>query len=210
MRKFKFISLDPPWMFQVRSDKGMDRSAENHYPCLTIKDQRAMAPLIEAVMDKDSVMFMWCTPPFLKIGLDLMETYGYTFKTMGCWAKVSDTGKLQQGTGYHLRACMEPFIIGTKGKGGCPKPGTQKLSVMVAEWPNGSSIIEPEDYFAARTEHSRKPEESWEYGELYAGPHLEIYARREREGWTTLGNEVGECLDIRESLKNLADTIKSL
>ena len=104
-------------------------------------------------------MFMWVTPCFLKHGIELMEVYGYKYKTSGVWVKVSEAGKLQQGTGYHMRAAHELFIIGTKGKGGCPKRGTQKPSVMVAEWPNGSSIIEPEDYFVARAEHSRKPEE---------------------------------------------------
>jgi len=143
-------------------------------------------------------MFMWVTPPFLKIGMDLMETYGYTYKTMGGWVKVSDGGKLMIGTGYHMRACMEPFLIGSRGKGGCPIRGTQKPSIMVSGWG-----IEPEDYFQARTQHSRKPDECWEYGELYTGPWLELYARRSRPGWTCLGNEI-DGRDIRASLQDLA------
>jgi hypothetical protein len=46
-------------------------------------------------------------------------------------------------------------------------------------------IIEP------RREHSRKPDCVHERIErLVAGPYLELFARRERNGWTTWGNEV--------------------
>jgi N6-adenosine-specific RNA methylase IME4 len=40
-------------------------------------------------------------------------------------------------------------------------------------------------------EHSRKPDEAWQrIKRLFAGPYLEMFARRERLGWTTSGNEV--------------------
>ncbi len=38
---------------------------------------------------------------------------------------------------------------------------------------------------------------------LYAGPYLEIFARRHRPGWTCIGNEL-DGLDIRESLALVA------
>ena len=39
--------------------------------------------------------------------------------------------------------------------------------------------------------HSEKPEEvARRIERLYPGPYLELFARREREGWTTWGNEV--------------------
>jgi len=202
MTPYKFVSLDPPWAFATYSKKGMTRSAENHYPCLDIVAQRSLAEDLLSVMDKDSVMFMWVTSPFLKIGLELMETYGYKFKTSGVWVKVADGGKLMIGTGYHMRAAHELFLVGTRGKGCCPAQGTQKPSVFTSTWED-VSLIEPEDYFQARTQHSRKPDECWEYGELYTGPYLELYARRQRPGWTCLGNQ-WDGRDIRESLQDLA------
>ena len=39
--------------------------------------------------------------------------------------------------------------------------------------------------------HSEKPEAFYEIVEqLSPGPYLELYARRQREGWTCLGDEV--------------------
>ena len=40
-------------------------------------------------------------------------------------------------------------------------------------------------------EHSEKPEEVWRRVERqFAGPHLELYARRSVPGWITWGNEI--------------------
>ncbi len=203
---FNFVLADPPWKFKVFSEKGMSRSAENHYPCMSNED--IMELPVESVMADDAVCMMWVTPPFLAIGLETLRKWGFTYKTMGGWVKVKD-GKLQRGTGYHLRACMEPFIVGTRGKGFCPAPGTQKPACMVSEHSAFSMLdedgyFEPEDYFIERTVHSAKPLECYDYCELYPGPHLELFARNSREGWTALGNEIddpGE--DIRDSLPKL-------
>ena len=45
MKLFKFCLIDPPWQFATFSDKGMNRSAENHYPCLDIKAQTGHSPV---------------------------------------------------------------------------------------------------------------------------------------------------------------------
>lgn len=42
-------------------------------------------------------------------------------------------------------------------------------------------------------EHSRKPDEICNRIEnLVGGPYLELFARSERPGWDSLGNEVGK------------------
>ena len=42
-----------------------------------------------------------------------------------------------------------------------------------------------------RAEKVSQPDEAWQRIErLFAGPYLEMFARRERLGWTTWGNEV--------------------
>ena len=32
-KKYNIIYADPPWSFDTYSDKGKDKSAENHYEC---------------------------------------------------------------------------------------------------------------------------------------------------------------------------------
>ena len=50
------------------------------------------------------------------------------------------------------------------------------------------------DWFIAdRREHSQKPEEFYQLVERRSyGPYLEMYGRKQRQGWTTLGNEINK------------------
>lgn len=49
--------------------------------------------------------------------------------------------------------------------------------------------------------HSRKPEDVQDRIEqLFDGPYVELFARRQRSGWLCLGNEI-DGLDIRDSLQ---------
>ena len=59
--------------------------------------------------------------------------------------------------------------------------------------------------FASNLKHSAKPEALQDSLEIMFpdANKIEIFARRERDGWTCLGNEVGTKEDIRESMKNL-------
>ena len=44
---------------------------------------------------------------------------------------------------------------------------------------------------APRQEHSRKPDEVYDRIEqLLEGPYVELFARRERKGWDSWGNEL--------------------
>ena len=50
-------------------------------------------------------------------------------------------------------------------------------------------------------EHSAKPDEVYRRIErLFPGPYLELFARRERDGWTTWGDEIE-----REQFKQAAE-----
>ena len=33
-KKYSIIYADPPWTFKTYSQKGKDKSAEQHYPCM--------------------------------------------------------------------------------------------------------------------------------------------------------------------------------
>jgi N6-adenosine-specific RNA methylase IME4 len=79
---------------------------------------------------------------------------------------------VQIGTGYWTRSNSEVCLLATKGQ---PK----RLNADVRQ-----GIIAP------RRQHSRKPNGIHERIErLVAGPYLELFARQERQGWTTWGNE---------------------
>ena len=177
---FGAILADPPWRFETWSDKGKGRSADRHYPTMTMNELRALD--VASLAAADSVLFLWTTWPMLPQALALIEAWGFAYK--GCafdWTK-ADTSQIDMfrddadvaiGTGYWTRANTEPCLLATRGK-------PRRLHADVRQ-----AIIAP------RRQHSRKPDEIHDRIErLVAGPYLELFARRRRPGWTAWGNEV--------------------
>ena len=56
-KKYNIIYADPPWQYKVYSDKGLGRSAESHYPTMTIEDICALP--VDKLADRDCALFLW-------------------------------------------------------------------------------------------------------------------------------------------------------
>ena len=183
-KKYKIIYADPPWQYRVYSKKGQGRSAENHYHTMNIKD--IMALPVDKIADKDCILFLWITFPCLKEGIEVMERWGFKYKTCGFnWVKRNKKKNTYfMGLGFWTRSNSEVCLIGTKGQ---PK----RISKSV-----------PQICDARIMEHSRKPAEIRERivelcGEL---PRIELFARDKVKGWDSLGDEM-DGKDIREALR---------
>ncbi len=88
MTKHGAILIDPPWSFQTYSDQGKDRSAERHYPTMTLDDIMALS--VPNIMADDCVVFMWSTWPTMPDALALGAAWGLTYKTCAfLWSKTT-------------------------------------------------------------------------------------------------------------------------
>lgn len=123
---------------------------------------------------RDSVLFLWVVWPMLEHGLQVIERWGFTYKTCGfAWMKTTVDAKVWSGTGFWTRANSEVCLLATRGQ---PK----RLNPSVKQ-----GIIEQ------RREHSRKPECVHQRIErLVSGPYLELFARQRRRRWTAWGDDV--------------------
>jgi N6-adenosine-specific RNA methylase IME4 len=169
--KYGALLADPPWSFSVRSEKGMGRSPK--YRVLPI-ETLAELPIPELAA-KDSVLFLWTTDPLLPRALELVEAWGFTYKTVAfTWAKLNPSGEgFHIGCGYWTRANAEMCLLATRGS-------PRRLNADVRRL-----IVAP------RREHSRKPDEARKGIErLVAGPYLEIFARESTPGWDVMGDQL--------------------
>ena len=64
MKKYNIIYADPPWRFKVYSSKGLGRSAEIHYPTMSLEEIKALP--VGNLAANDCALFMWTTVPFLQ------------------------------------------------------------------------------------------------------------------------------------------------
>ena len=187
-KKYKIIYANPPWQYRVYSKKGQGRSAENHYHTMNIKD--IMALPVDKIADKDCILFLWITFPCLKEGIEVMERWGFKYKTCGFnWVKRNKKkNTFFMGLGFWTRSNSEVCLIGTKGQ---PKRVSKSVSQICD---------------ARIMEHSRKPAEIRERivelcGEL---PRIELFARDKVKGWDSLGDEI-DGKDIREALREVIE-----
>lgn len=194
--RFGAIYADPPWSFKVWSGKGKARSAENHYDTMSL-DQICQLPVAKAAAE-DCVLFMWAVMPQLPEALQVIESWGFKYKTCAFnWLKQNKSGVgLFTGMGYWTRANAEVCLLATRGK---PK----RINADVKQ-----GILEPV------RQHSRKPDCVYERIErLVGGPYLEMFARQSRPGWTAWGNETDKFspIDVRaDSTLSVDDDFQSL
>lgn len=174
---FKTAIIGPPWPYD-RASKNVKLKgyASQEYSALSI-EQLAGLPVGNLVSD---YVFLWTCGPFLKEGIQLLEMWGFEYKTQMCWHK--STGL---GVGYWFRGDHELVLVGKKT--GSPSIRTGKRSIFAAP----------------RMRHSQKPADIHKLiEEKFPSPYLELFGRTTREGWTVLGNEAPghEGRDITESL----------
>ena len=165
---FDVMLADPPWEYGPENPQGGPVSL--HYPSMSIE---ALCEMQLPRLADDAVLFMWVTNAMLKKAFMVLEGWGFEYKTNMVWIK---TGLKRPGSGYYVRGRHEFVFIATRGSF---TPRDRHIS------PIGS-------YFEAPVgEHSEKPTVLHNFIEqMYPNcSYVEMFARKERDGWTSWGNE---------------------
>ena len=172
-KKYGVIYADPPWLFRTRSDKGKEKSPEQHYDCMSLNDICNMR--VKNIALPDSVLLMWVCDPMLDQAFKVIESWGFTYKTVGfTWAKTNkNTMGFFTGLGYWTRGNPEMCLLATRGR---PKRKSKSIPQLV---------------ISQRRKHSEKPLLHKDIEDLVDGPYIELFARKKpRDGWDYWGNEV--------------------
>jgi N6-adenosine-specific RNA methylase IME4 len=192
--KYGAVLADPPWQFNSLwggrpkkiGDNYPSRAIDSHYDTMTIDDICALP--VSDLAASDCVLFMWTCWPVINRAFEVLQAWGFTYKTCAfSWMKAdpyrlfADDKTPFAGMGYWTRANTEPCLLATRGK---PK----RLAADVRQ-----GIIAP------RREHSRKPDGIHDRIErLVAGPYVELFARQKRTGWDCWGNQTDKFAEAAE------------
>jgi len=192
-KKYQIIYADPPWKYGCwyKSEK-VKRNAADHYAVTSTSELKQYnIPAAD-----NSVCLMWVTYPCLKEGIELLEAWGFIYKTVAfTWVKKNKkSDSYFFGLGNYTRANAEIVLLGTKGK------GLPRISRSVRQ------ICD-----ARIREHSQKPDEIRDrivslFGDL---PRIELFARQQTPGWDVWGNEVESTIAKTEPCKILFGLCKS-
>lgn len=181
--KYDIIYADPPWSYyndmSVSVDcttvRGMRRPP---YPVLSSKDIGEIP--IKKITKGDAILFIWTTDYHLKKCIDVIEAWGFEYKTIAfVWAKKTKKGTQCSMMGaYTKKSGCEICLLATKGK---------DAHKMVINHSVNSFIEYP------RQEHSKKPDIVRDSIIKLVGENrkcIELFARQQYEGWDCWGNEV--------------------
>lgn len=172
----RVLCADPPWKFRDKLP-GKNRGAARNYPLMTTEEicRFPLPPLAD-----DCVLFLWRVAAMQQAALDVVRMWGFNPPQREIvWLKKTVNGNRFFGMGRVVRAEHEVCLIATRGRPQVLNHSTR--STFVTDFEGLSDVV---------GRHSEKPEKFYEIVEsLYAGPYAELFARRQRPGWTCLGEE---------------------
>ena len=190
-KKYKIIYADPPWQYddKLKSDKVWG-SAESHYDTMSLDELKQLP--IQTICEEDSILFLWVTWPLLKEGLELIESWGFNYRTCAfVWVKTFN-GRTHRGMGRWSRGNTEPVLLAKKGK-------PQRISKRVSQVFQSIEDFEylPENIKSELKGHSKKPDMVRNKIIQLMGdiPRIELFARTKVHGWDVWGND--EKLDLQ-------------
>ncbi len=169
------ILADPPWQFKNRTGKvAPEHKRLSRYPTLTLQEIKEIP--VWLVSAEPSHLYLWVPNALLKEGLEVMEAWGYQYKTNIVWQKIRRDGEPDgRGVGFYFRNTTEMVLFGVRGKLRTLRPGRTQVNVLKSR----------------KREHSRKPDELYDIIEACSpAPYLELFARGRREGWDQWGDQV--------------------
>jgi N6-adenosine-specific RNA methylase IME4 len=162
--KYNVILADPPWQYQFSETQS--REIENQYPTMSLDDISAL----ELPIEDNAVLFLWATAPKLEEAFEVLNAWGFVYKTCAVW----DKEKL--GMGYWFRIQHELLLVGIKGDFKPPETENRYPSVFASP----------------RSGHSSKPSIVYEMIEkMFPNcKYMEAFARSNRVGWMSWGNQL--------------------
>lgn len=194
-KNYSLIYADPPWDYKDKKCNG----AVSYRTTATgkLSDLR-----IGEITDKNAMLVMWVTAPFLEEAFALIKAWGFKYKTcVFTWVKVNKSDDQPIcGLGRYTRSSCEWALLATKGK---PLPRVSKgVRQIIEDWGDSGEVFR-----LPREGHSVKPAEFRDrllelFGDV---PRLEMYARAATPGWDVYGDEAPGSISIPgEVLKSKA------
>lgn len=172
MTRYRTIVADPPWPYESRMKGSLRpgrpgppmKAAAMPYSTMTI--EAIVALPVARLAEDDAHLYLWTTQRFLRNAFDVLDVWGFKHGATLVWSKPP-----RGVVGTYV--CSTEFCLFAR-RGSLAHKARQIGTCF--QWPRGK--------------HSAKPEAFLDMVEQVSpGPYVELFARRDRLGWDTWGNE---------------------
>lgn len=168
--KYNTIVVDPPWPVKKLTHKARPRQVNMDYKTMSLDEIQALP--VSTIADDNCWLFLWSTQKFLFDAKPILESWGFHHLLTMAWEKTY--GKSAGMPLFGFRWNIEFILVGYKTK--------PEL------WPSRPLI--PAGFQAENIKHSQKPDKFYDMIMPLGDKRIELFARRQREGWTVWGDEV--------------------
>jgi N6-adenosine-specific RNA methylase IME4 len=174
--------------FTRNKDEGQNQYKQKRP--LSIKEMKNL-PVPEVVA---GYVFLWTTGPFLINGAakEILDAWGFEPSSIMTWAKFNKERHIREGrgeyggVGFWFLGNAEFCIVAKKN--GFPSIRTGRSSLLIE--PKGRHSAKPDNVHALCEER-------------FPGPYIELFARKRRAGWHTVGSDI-DGGDVGKELHKLA------
>lgn len=183
-KPFGAVLADPPWRFANRTSKvSPEHKRLFRYETMDWNDIASLP--VGDLMANNSHCYLWVPNALIREGLDVLQAWGFTYKSMLVWYKIrQDGGPDGSGVGFYFRNVTELVLFGVRGRLRTLPPGRRQVNLIAT----------------CKREHSRKPEELYRVIEACSpGPFLELFARHSRQNWISWGDEVDQSIAVQQN-----------
>lgn len=176
MKRYRTIVVDPPWRYVAGWPVGRTARGVTHdgrrtpigYKTMTVAEISAL-PIRKLAEPSQCHIYLWTTNRYLRAAFDVLMSWGATYSQSLVWCKIP----MGRGPGGAFAQNAEFILFARIGSLGAMR---RQPSVWF-NWPRTGC-------------HSQKPEGFLDLVEQVSpAPRLELFARRNRLGWDTWGNE---------------------
>jgi len=174
---YRVIVADPPWRYGAWGKASIAPKGSNYAPQPSAMPYRTMSVADISALPVGNLaaincdLYLWTTGRYLPESFGVLAAWGFKYCQTLVWCKKP------KGTGQGGLFCptTEFILVGRKGK-----------------MPQGKKRMDTTWWEVKRPmKHSQKPEIFQDIIEQQSdGPRLELFARRERSGWDTWGDEL--------------------
>ncbi len=184
-KKYRTICADPPWPMKdsgtrTHSDagdwntgRGTDgRNSRLSYPTMSIDEINALP--VPDFAERSAHLYLWAVNAYLEDAYRVARAWGFKPSTLLTWCKPP------MGLGFG-----GTFVNTTEFILFCRRGGLKATRRWPSTWHEAGR-----PYLGAGPTHSAKPDCFNDIVEQVSpGPYLELFARRQRLGWDSWGNE---------------------
>ncbi len=115
-RQFGTVLIDPPWRFVNRTGKmAPEHKRLSRYVTMSLEEIAALP--VGSIVAPTAHLYLWVPNALLPAGLQIMEAWGFQYKTNIIWHKLrKDGGSDGRGVGFYFRNVTEMILFGVRGK----------------------------------------------------------------------------------------------